>query len=43
MSNTRKNKGISGRGNLLLNEQQKARILELREFYDHIDFSSVGL
>jgi hypothetical protein len=43
MSNTRKNKAVAGRGNLLLSERQKARIRELRGYYDHLDFSMVGL
>ena len=40
---TRKNQAVAGRGNCLLNERQKARIREMRQFYPHIDFSSIGL
>jgi hypothetical protein len=40
---TRLNKGVSGRGNQLLNERHKAKIREMRQYYSHIDFSMVGL
>ena len=40
---TRKNKAVVGRGDCLLNERQKARIMEMRQFYSRIDFSSIGL
>ncbi len=41
--NTRKNQGITGRGGRQLSDRQKARVLELSRFYDHIDFSPVGI
>lgn len=41
--NTRKNQAVVGRGNCQLTAKQKARIMELRQYYSHIDFSSVGL
>jgi len=40
---TVKNKAVIGRGNIMLNELHKAKIRELRQYYSHIDFSSVGL
>jgi hypothetical protein len=40
--NTRKNKAVIGRGRTKLNERQRAKIKNLRQYYSHIDFSRVG-
>jgi hypothetical protein len=41
--NTRKNKGVSGRGDRMLTESHKARIRELRRYYPQADFSMIGI
>ena len=41
-SKTRKNKGVAGRGEQMLNARHKAKIKSLLGYYDHVDFSRIG-
>jgi hypothetical protein len=40
---TRRNQAVTGRGAALLSPAQQAKIQQLREFYQHVDLTAVGL